>query len=148
MMCVTMSTTPIRLAAVALVVGLRGAAFDADAAGGIPPAPQNGAATSVVNALGSRLQVALTAGADFSNITTEVPLVVSGVVHEADIRVDESGTEAAAATAVGIVEATGPPPDSQPEPVVMDVDHPFFFAIRDFNTTAVVFQGRVADPTR
>jgi serpin B len=86
--------------------------------------------------------------ADFSNITTEVPLVVSGVVHEADISVDESGTEAAAATAVGIVEATGLPPDSQPEPVVMDVDHPFFFAIRDFNTTAVVFQGRVADPTR
>ena len=67
-MCVTMSTTPIRLAAVALVVGLPGAALDADAARGIAPAPQNGAATSVVNALGSRLQVALTAADDDGNL--------------------------------------------------------------------------------
>jgi serpin B len=85
--------------------------------------------------------------ADFSNITTEVPLWVSAAVHQADITVDEAGTEAAAATAVVIGEATALPPGSEPEPVVMDVDRPFFFAIRDFASTAVLFQGRVDDPT-
>jgi serpin B len=85
--------------------------------------------------------------ADFSNITTEVPLWVSAVVHEADITVDEAGTEAAAATAVVIDEVTALPPGSEPEPVVMDVDRPFFFAIRDFGSSAVLFQGRVDDPT-
>ena len=39
------------------------------------------------------------------------------------------------------------PPEPTAEPVVMNVDHPFFFAIRDFNSTAVVFQGRVTDPS-
>jgi serpin B len=85
--------------------------------------------------------------ADFSNITTEIPLVLSGVVHEADITVDEAGTEAAAASAVVVGEPLAVPPVSPAEPVVMDVDHPFFFAIRDFNSTAVVFQGRVVDPS-
>jgi serpin B len=85
--------------------------------------------------------------ADFSNISTEIPLWVSAVVHESDITVDEAGTEAAAATAVVIGEAMALPPGSEPEPVVMDVDRPFFFAIRDFASTAVLFQGRVDDPT-
>ncbi len=86
--------------------------------------------------------------ADFSNITTEVPLVLSGVAHAADITVDEAGTEAAAASAVFVGEALAAPPESPAEPVVMDVDHPFFFAIRDYNSTAVVFQVRVSDPNR
>ena len=85
--------------------------------------------------------------ADFTNISTEIPLWLSAVVHEADITVDEAGTEAAAATAVVVGEVMAMPPDSTPEPVVMDVDHPFFFAIRDFASTAVVFQGHVGDPS-
>ena len=79
--------------------------------------------------------------ADFSNITTEIPLVLSGVVHEANITVDAAGTEAAAASAVVVGEATAMPPGSAAEPVVMNVDHPFFFAIRDFNSTAVACPG-------
>ena len=78
-MCVTMSTTPIRLAAVALVVGLPAAALDADAARGIAPAPQNGAATSVVNALGSRLQVALTAADDDGNLVFSPASIAIGL---------------------------------------------------------------------
>jgi serpin B len=85
--------------------------------------------------------------ADFSNITTEVPLWVSAAVHEADITVDEAGTEAAATTAVVIGEVMALPPGSEPEPAVMNVDRPFFFAVRDFASTAVLFQGRVDDPT-
>jgi serpin B len=83
--------------------------------------------------------------ADFSNITTDIPLFVSDVVHQANITVDEAGTEAAAATAV--IGEVGAAPGPQPEPVIVDVDHPFFFAIRDSATGTILFQGHVNDPT-
>jgi serpin B len=82
--------------------------------------------------------------ADFTNITSEIPLAVSGVIHQATITVDEAGTEAAAATAV--ILASGAPVGSQPEPAMMKVDRPFLFAIRHGDTGAVVFQGHVNDP--
>ena len=82
--------------------------------------------------------------ADFSGITSDEPLHVSSAVHQADITVDEAGTEAAAATA--IAGAAGAAPGEDP-PIDMTVDHPFFFAIRDTDTGAVLFQGRVTDPT-
>jgi hypothetical protein len=67
--------------------------------------------------------------ADFSGITDEAELYISHVLHEAFVAVDEQGTEAAAATAVVVgVASAGPPP---PEPVVLDVDRPFFFVIHD-----------------
>jgi serpin B len=83
--------------------------------------------------------------ADFSNITTEIPLFVSDVVHQANITVDEAGTEAAAATAV--IGEVGAAPGPEPEPEIVDVDHPFFFAIRDSETGTILFQGHVNDPT-
>jgi serpin B len=83
--------------------------------------------------------------AGFTNISTEEPLAVSGVIHRANITVDEAGTEAAAATAV--IAVTGAAPiGSQPEPVELDVDHSFFFAIRHTDGGTVVFQGHVNDP--
>lgn len=85
------------------------------------------------------------ANADFSNITTDEPLFVSGVIHQANITVDEAGTEAAAATAV--VGPTGAAPGPQPEPIAMDVDRPFFFAVRDSESGVVLFQGHVNDPS-
>ena len=83
--------------------------------------------------------------ADFTNVTSEIPLAVSGVIHQANITVDEAGTEAGAATGVVIV-ASGAPIGSQPEPAVMNVDRPFFFAIRHTETGAITFQGHVNDP--
>lgn len=62
--------------------------------------------------------------ADFTGISTEEPLAIGGVIHQADITVDEAGTEAAAATAV-IAVAGAAPPASEPPPVEMDVDRPF-----------------------
>jgi serpin B len=81
--------------------------------------------------------------ADFSGITTAEELFVHAVVHQANIDVDEKGTEAAAATAVvaGVVSAP------IEEPVQLRVDRPFLFALRDLPTGAVLFLGRVTDPS-
>ena len=73
------------------------------------------------------------------------PLHVSDVVHKAFVAVDENGTEAAAVTAVlegGENGANGGNLRS-----VFTVDHPFIFLIRDNNTGAIIFLGRVVDPT-
>jgi serpin B len=80
--------------------------------------------------------------ADFSGITTQEPLYVSKVVHQADISVDEKGTEASAATAVMI--AAGMAPGQQ---VTLHIDRPFIFAVRDTKTGAILFLGRVVDPS-
>ena len=82
------------------------------------------------------------AAADFSGMTKQEALYVSDVIHEAFIAVDEEGTEAAAATAV-IMRATAAPMTM----VQMKVDRPFLFALRDRDTGAILFIGRVTDPT-
>ncbi len=79
--------------------------------------------------------------ADFSGITTEEALFISDVVHQANIDVDEKGTTAAAATAV-VMRAT-----AIPQHVALLVDRPFIFALRDRPTGAVLFLGRVTDPS-
>jgi serpin B len=56
--------------------------------------------------------------------------------------VDEAGTEAAAATGV-IMGTTSIPP----EPVTVTIDRPFVFLIRDIKTGAIVFVGRVVNPS-
>jgi serpin B len=63
------------------------------------------------------------------------------VVHKAFVEVDEAGTEAAAATAV-IVGLTAVPA----QPVAVTIDRPFLFLIRDMETGAIVFLGRVMNP--
>jgi len=96
--------------------------------------------SDVLAALG--MPTAFTDAADFSGITTEEPLHVSAVVHQANIDVDEKGTEAAAATAV-MVAASGMPTDT----VQLTVDRPFLFALRDVPSGAVLFLGRIGDPS-
>jgi serpin B len=80
--------------------------------------------------------------ADFSGITSAEALFVGDVIHQANIDVDEEGTEAAAATAV-VMRAGGAPA----EPVVLRVDRPFLFVLRDVPTGTVLFLGRVTDPS-
>lgn len=92
-----------------------------------------------LQALGMRDAFGL--AADFSGMTGRKDLYVSAVVHQAFVDVNEAGTEAAAATAVAVFK--GAPPK---EPVVFRADRPFLFAIRDAETGAVLFLGRVADP--
>ncbi len=81
--------------------------------------------------------------ADFSALTPREPLKISEVVHEGFIEVTEAGTEAAAATAVVFVDG-GIGPDF----VSLTVDRPFYYFIRDRETGALLFMGRVLDPTR
>jgi serpin B len=80
--------------------------------------------------------------ADFSGITTQEQLYISKVVHQANISVDEKGTEASAATAVEIVASLAPA-----RQVTLNVDRPFIFAVRDTSTGAILFLGRVVDPS-
>ena len=81
-------------------------------------------------------------GADFSGMSTQADLVITDILHKAFILLDESGTEAAAATAVIVGETSEPTPD-----VTMNIDKPFLFFIRDNPTGSILFAGRVLDPT-
>jgi serpin B len=74
-------------------------------------------------------------------MTGNPELFISDVVHKAFVAVDEAGTEAAAATAV-IMKLTAVP---EP-PLEVTIDHPFIFLIRDIETGAILFIGRVINP--
>jgi serpin B len=94
---------------------------------------------------GMGMPVPFTPGAaDFSGMTAQEALFISQVIHKAFIGVDEAGTEAAAATAV--VMARESAMLSEPD-VILTVDRPFIFVIRDVSTGTVLFAGRVLDPT-
>lgn len=83
--------------------------------------------------------------ADFSGIDGTRDLFISAVIHQANITLDETGTEAAAATAL-IMEAGAAPPITQP--LTLTLDHPYLYLIRDDATGAPLFVGRVLDPTK
>jgi serpin B len=82
--------------------------------------------------------------ADFSGITTAVPLKIAFVKHVADFTVDEEGTVAAAATVVGIEAVSAPAVPK--DPVVFNANRPFLFFLRDDTTGAVLFAGRLTEP--
>jgi serpin B len=86
---------------------------------------------------------AFSMGADFSGMDGTSELFIHGIVHKAFVSVNEEGTEAAAATAV--TEAPGATP-TPPEPIEVTVDRPFLFLIRDLETGALLFVGRVVNP--
>jgi len=77
--------------------------------------------------------------------TGEPPLYVADVIHQANITVDEKGTEAAAATAVMVETSAAPAPK---KPVELTVDRPFLFVVQHVSTHTPVFMGRVTDPTK
>jgi serpin B len=83
--------------------------------------------------------------AEFSRMSDVGGLSISSVHHKAFVDVNEKGTEAAAATSA-VVGLTSAP--VQEKPVTFRADHPFLFLIRDQATGALVFMGRVTDPTK
>jgi serine protease inhibitor len=84
-------------------------------------------------------------GADFSGMDGTNYLFISDVIHQAYVKVDEQGTEAAAATAV-VMEITSAGPEMQPP--TFNADHPFIFIIQEKDTGNILFLGKVNDPTQ
>ena len=78
--------------------------------------------------------------ANFSGISTTERLSVSNVLHKTFLEVDESGTEAAAATAAIVINV------SAHTPIEMKVDRPFITAIVDRPTKTLLFLGRILEP--
>ena len=100
----------------------------------------------LVPALGAAgMRIPMSPAADFSGIN-DAGLHIGMVIHQANIDVDEEGTEAAAATAVGM-DTTGGCGGPIPQTVkTLRLDHPFVFLLRDTGTGAILFMGRVANP--
>lgn len=88
------------------------------------------------------MEQAFTSNADFSRISDE-KLFISEVIHKTYIDVNETGTEAAAVTAI-VFEVTSAGPG--PEKIYFTVDKPFVFAITEKDTGAILFIGEVQNP--
>lgn len=86
------------------------------------------------------MKTAFSSNADFSGITRQTLLSISDVLHKAHISVDEKGTEAAAATAVMFIEKNVRLTKK------MTVDKPFVFVIKDNQSGAILFIGRINTP--
>ena len=80
--------------------------------------------------------------ADFSGMTSKEKWLISAVVHEAVVDVNEKGTEAAAATGV-VMRPTAMLPI---QPVVFRADHPFLYIIIHEPSDSILFLGRLSNP--
>jgi serpin B len=88
------------------------------------------------------MPVTFSSDADFSGMNGRHDLFITDVVHKAFVSVDEAGTEAAAATAV-MVGLTAIPE----EPIVVNANRPFIILIHDIETGAIIFIGRILNPS-
>ena len=84
------------------------------------------------------MPIAFSRGADFSGMTSSKDIYIAEVMHKGFVAVDKSGTEAAAATFV-IGKFIG-------GNLSVTVNRPFIFLIRDIETGAILFMGRVLNP--
>jgi len=82
---------------------------------------------------------AFTSGADFSGMDGTQELWLQDVIHQAAVSVNEQGTEAAAGSAALMTRGGG-------GPISFTADRPFIFIIRDIETGAILFIGRVMEP--
>lgn len=96
---------------------------------------------SVLASLG--MTDAFDTNADFSGMDGKKDLYVSDVLHKAYVNVDENGTEAAAATGVVVGLMAVPA-----QVLNVTIDHPFLFFLIDPQTQAILFMGRVTNPSK
>jgi serpin B len=91
------------------------------------------------------MPLAFGVGADFTGMSASIrPLFIDDVYHRTFVAVDEEGTEAAAATAVVMATESAA---IEPDGIDVVADHPFLFVLRDTRSGAILFIGRVVDPT-
>jgi len=95
--------------------------------------------SDVLKALG--MGIAFGGAADFSGINGTRSLHIDKVIHKTYVDVNEEGTEAAAVTAVVMRESTA---DNMA--LEMRVDRPFTFVIRETNSGAILFMGKIIEP--
>jgi serine protease inhibitor len=96
---------------------------------------------------GAGMKDAFSKSADFSQmVLAPATTRLSQVVHKTFVKVDEEGTEAAAATAV-VERALSLLVEHEAEPFKMVVDRPFFFAVMNWKTHAILFVGQITDPS-
>jgi len=88
------------------------------------------------------MQEAFSNDADFSGITGQEDLTIDDVLHKAFIEVNETGTEAAAATAVIMALKSA----LEEKNIRFTADHPFLYFITDLNTGSIIFMGRLVQP--
>jgi serpin B len=86
--------------------------------------------------------------ADFSPMATKPQgrIYLSRVLQQGNVTVDEKGTEATAATTAVLGGTSAAPPSD--DDIVISIDHPFLFVVRDLPTGTILFMGRVVDPSR
>ncbi|RPA68289.1 serpin family protein [Cyclobacteriaceae bacterium YHN15] len=71
------------------------------------------------------------------------PMLISRVIHEAIIEVDEKGTEAAAATIIEIGLTSMPS-----GPTIITLDKPYYFLIKEKSSGAILFLGKLGSPDK
>ena len=84
---------------------------------------------------------AFTNGAEFFNIVKGTPLKIDNAKHRAKVKVDETGTEAAAVTEITMLQTTAVP--NPPRRVYFLAERPFLFVIRDVESDVTLFAGVV-----
>lgn len=89
---------------------------------------------------------AFSGNADFSKMDGTRNLLISEVIHQAFVDVNEDGTEAAAATVVAMESTSA----YNPGPIIPTfyADHSFLFVIQDTNNGNILFVGKIEDPTK
>ncbi|WP_054941910.1 serpin family protein [Paenibacillus ihuae] len=96
-----------------------------------------------VQALGVKLAFDPDKG-DFSALAdTGTPIFISNIIHKTYIEVNESGTEAAASTLIGMDAGAAPPVEA---PFEMTVNRPFIYIIEDIQTGVWLFMGAIENP--
>jgi len=95
--------------------------------------------TDVLKEMG--MKDAFSWNADFSRMTGQKDLFIGDVIHKAYVKVDEKGTEAAAATAVVLGSSANL--DNQ---IIFKANHEFVFLIQEKSTGQILFIGKVVEP--
>jgi serpin B len=101
--------------------------------------------TNTLKSLG--MPAAFSPRSDFNGIAASADgrLTLSGVIQQSAITVDETGTEAMAATGLEAVSASAAMPNPPP-PILFNANHPFLYVIRADGTGAILFIGREDNP--